>query len=862
MTESVTPFDLSRRPELLAPAGDALCLRAAIENGADAVYFGLNSGFNARARAANFEVDELPGIMALLHRRGVKGYVTLNTLIFPSELEEVERHVREVAAAGVDAVLVQDLGLVRLIRAISPDLPIHASTQMTLTSSQSIAAAAELGVERVVLARELSIEEIKIIRGETTMPLEVFVHGALCVAYSGQCLTSESLGGRSANRGQCAQACRLPYDLLCDGKDVDTREQKYLLSPQDLAAYALVPDLIAAGVCSLKIEGRLKTPEYVANITRHYREAIDSAMAGRPVRFTRRQVEEMELSFSRGFSPGWLKGCDHKMLVPAVSSSKRGVLLGEVRGVKKGRVQVALSGSIKRGDGVVFDCGRAEDDQQGGRVFEVFRGGRSIEEPSSSGVVELTFAHGAIDFDEIWPGQQVWKTDDPELTSRLRKTFDREEPLRRQPVDLVVFAEPSSRLRVEATVSGGPRCTVESDEAAQEAMRHPLDEKTLRDQLGRLGGTPFELRELKAELIGRPMLPFSALGKVRHALVEALERAVVAPPVRQISVEPALNAVRFSASEREKGRESYGPDRSAIEGGSAGTTPDPVMPQLHVLCRSLPQLREVLADSVRSVYADFQDIREYREAVEVAHADSAAIYLATPRIQKPKENGIFHALLKAKADGMLVRNLGGLRFFAERQVPVVADFSLNAANDLTTAYLRESGAARVTPSYDLNREQLLELVSSVPSDWLEVVVHQHMPMFHMEHCVFCAMISPGTNKTNCGRPCDRHEVKLRDRIGMEHPLVADVGCRNTLFNAVPQSAAEAVPALLARGVRHYRVELLDVRGSALKQVLDLYRQLLAGTVTGHEVWTRLQASNRVGVTRGTLEERRNPLAIL
>jgi putative protease len=857
-----------RRPELLAPAGDAQCLRAAIENGADAVYFGLNSGFNARARAANFEVADLPDIMALLHRRGVKGYVTLNTLIFPSELAEIEQHVREVAAAGVDAVLVQDLGLVQLIRAISPDLPIHASTQMTLTSSQSIAAAEELGVERVVLARELSIEEIHLIKRETTMPLEVFVHGALCVAYSGQCLTSESLGGRSANRGQCAQACRLPYDLLCDGKEIDTKEQKYLLSPQDLAAYALVPDLIDAGVCSLKIEGRLKTPEYVANITRHYREAIDSAMAGKPVKFTRRQVEEMELSFSRGFSPGWLKGCDHKMLVPAISSSKRGVLLGEVRDVKKGRVAVVLSGSVKRGDGVVFDCGRAEDDQQGGRVYEVFRGGRSLEEPASNGLVELAFAHGGLDFDEIWPGQQIWKTDDPELTNRLRKTYVRDEPVRRQPVDLTVLVEVGSQVRVEALVGDGPtRVVVESEEVAQAATRHPLDETTLRDQLGRLGKTPFELRNLQATLVGQPMLPFSSLGKLRHALVEALERAVIAVPARTMKDEPALELLRSGRVDRD--RDDL-PTNDDLESGNSLTSNQldrlgssaAISPQLHVLCRSLPQLREVLAAGVTSVYADFQDIREFREAVQASREAGAKIFLATPRIQKPKENGIFLAMLKAKADGILVRNLGGLRFYAKREVPIVADFSLNAANDLTTYYLRDNGAARVTPSYDLNREQLLELVSSVQSEFLEVVVHQHMPMFHMEHCVFCAMISPGTNKTNCGRPCDRHEVKLRDRIGMEHPLVADVGCRNTLFNAVPQSAAEAVPTLLARGVRHFRVELLDVRGKALQQVLDLYRQLLSGDVTGHDVWSRLKASNRVGVTRGTLEERRDPLAML
>ncbi|MFM8705661.1 MAG: peptidase U32 family protein, partial [Planctomycetia bacterium] len=270
-------------PELLAPAGDWDCVRAAIENGADAVYFGLETGFNARARATNFAVEDLPRLMAMLHGRGLKGYATLNTLVFSDELGRFEEVIVAVAEAGVDAVLVQDVGAARLIRAICPDLPLHASTQMTLTSAESIRLAEELGMERVVVARELSIDEIKAISRQTSMPLEVFVHGALCVAYSGQCLTSESLGGRSANRGQCAQACRLPYDLVCDGRDVDLGDQKYLLSPQDLAAYSLAPELVAAGIAAFKIEGRLKTAEYVANITRHYRTAIDAAVAARPV---------------------------------------------------------------------------------------------------------------------------------------------------------------------------------------------------------------------------------------------------------------------------------------------------------------------------------------------------------------------------------------------------------------------------------------------------------------------------------------------------------------------------------------------------------------------------------------------------
>src|SRR5919199_2342559 len=272
-----------QRPELLAPAGHWDCAKAAVENGADAIYFGLDR-FNARMRAQNITESELPQLMAFLHHRGVKGYVTLNTLVFPRELVEAEQYLRTIIAAGVDAVIVQDVGICRLIRHLSPDFPIHASTQMTITSATGVEFAKSLGCQLVVLARECSLKEINKIQQQirerdASLPLEVFVHGALCVAYSGQCLTSEALGGRSANRGECAQACRMPYELVADGKLVALEGRKYLLSPQDLAGVEVLPELVRAGVSSLKIEGRLKTPEYVANVTRVYRQALDRVMA-------------------------------------------------------------------------------------------------------------------------------------------------------------------------------------------------------------------------------------------------------------------------------------------------------------------------------------------------------------------------------------------------------------------------------------------------------------------------------------------------------------------------------------------------------------------------------------------------------
>jgi putative protease len=352
------------------------------------------------------------------------------------------------------------------------------------------------------------------------------------------------------------------------------------------------------------------------------------------------------------------------------------------------------------------------------------------------------------------------------------------------------------------------------------------------------------------------MVPLSVLGKLRHELVDQLTRSITSHSSRRIheSDIPSPFGSKIGRGGRGQGE------------GAFSTTPT-----LHVLCRTLAQLHAVAGAGVAKLIADFQDIREYRAAVEAVRQKSITtlgletprtIYLATPRIQKPGEMGIFRAMARHGADGFLVRNLAGMAFCAEHGIPFVCDFSLNAANEWTVDYLRSRGAERVTVSYDLNRDQMLDLVDAVPPACLEVAIHQHMPMFHMEHCVFCAVLSPGTNKTNCGRPCDVHAVKLRDRVGMEHVLVADVGCRNTLFNAVPQSAAEVVPTLLARGLRDFRIELLSENADEARGIVELYRDLLAGRTGGKQVWQRLRASNRVGVTRGTLEERRNPLAIL
>jgi putative protease len=801
-------------PEVLAPAGDMDCVRAAIENGADAIYFGVQK-WNARARATNFALEELPELFSLLRLRGVKGYVTFNTLVFSNELEEAERTLEKILAAGPDALILQDLGIARLIREMAPQVPLHASTQTTTTAPEQMELLQELGFSRVVLARELSIPEIRKIKAASSMELEVFAHGALCVAYSGQCLTSEALGGRSANRGACAQACRLPYELVVDGKTKDLGDKKYLISPLDLAAYELVPELMGL-VAGLKIEGRLKTPEYVAATTRTYRKAVDQTRAS----FSREEVLTLQQTFSRGFSPGFLSGIDHQRLVAGLSPKKRGVFLGQVQGVRGKRVAITLEAPLKPGDGIVYDYGKPQDDEPGGRISGVWRRNVRVDQADRPDAVEF----------EVWecpppqPGWKVWKTSDPGMYRALRATFEKTTQAR-VPIDAQVEAE-GDLLRV--SFSDGVHRVRGETGPLQVAEKRPLTEDYLRQQLGRLGNTPFELRHLEVKL-GPVMLPVSLLNELRRRLSEDLEKVRRANPNYEIR-KGALARLRKP------------PTRSGA----------PL--ELAVLCRSVEQVRAALDEGVTWIECDFEDIRRYRDAVPLVREKEAKILLAPPRIHKPGELGILRNVLGAGPNGILVRSTAHLSFY-RKEAPyliLVGDFSLNAANELSSELYLSRGLARIVPSYDLNWEQFQSLLARIDPGRAEVVIHQHMPMFHNEHCVFAALLSTGKDATDCGRPCDRHAVALRDWSGKEHPLKADVGCRNTIYNAVPQSASPYVRRMLDLGVRAFRIELLGETPEAARRLISRYRNLLDGKEIGDSLWKELRASSFMGVTRGPL----------
>ncbi len=897
-----------QRPKLLAPAGNWDCAKAAVENGADAIYFGLER-FNARMRAQNFTEAELPQLMEFLHRRGVKGYVTLNTLVFPKELTEAQQYLRTIIAAGVDAVIVQDVGICRLIRHLSPDFPIHASTQMTITSATGVEFAKLLGCELVVLARECSLKEINKIQKQlaernASLPLEVFVHGALCVAYSGQCLTSEALGGRSANRGECAQACRMPYDLMADGKLVELGDRKYLLSPQDLAGLEVLPELVKAGVSCLKIEGRLKTAEYVANVTRVYRQALDRAMGelvgdealnsippsppskggnrkapvvnsldaaggvskietdkggnrkaplvnsldvaygvskietykggnrkaplvkgGWGDRSPNQEHYNLEMAFSRGLYTGWFQGINNQELVHARFGKKRGVYLGEVTRIHNEQVTVQLQAPVKPGDGIVFDGGHPEAQEEGGRVYGVEHRGQ---------VAVLTFGRRDLNLRRVHVGDKVWKTSDPELDRQLRQSFAGETPQFQRPIQLEVYGEIGQSLIAIARDELGHVVQVESSMPLVEAHTKPFTTERLQEQFGRFGNTPFRLGALTNHLNCAAMLPVSELNRMRREIVAQLEELRSQPKRWQLHSKVSLRDLLPTPDSR---------------------LPTPDSPSLIVLVRNLKQLQAAIQGGIETLYCEFEDPRAYRKAVQLVRegqtVPNQTIWVAPPRITKSGENYILQQVRSCEADGYLVRNYDHIQFFAADRC--IGDFSLNVANPLTADYFKQQfGLERLTASYDLNINQLEDLLTSCPPQWFEVTIHQHMPMFHMEHCVFCAFLSTGTDYTNCGRPCEKHEVKLRDRVGTEHILQADAGCRNTVFNGTAQTGAEYMQRLIELGVPYFRIEFVNETPEQVTQTIHRYHQLLQGKITGAQLWRELKLQNQLGVTRGPL----------
>ena len=792
-----------------------MCL-AAIHHGADAVYFGVPF-FNARGRTADFTMEELKEMIDLCHLYGVKTNLAFNVVIFQHEIPKVVEMLEQILPLGPDAFIVQDLGLASLIRKMAPDQRIHASTQMTVTNPDAIKLVDDLSIDRFVLGRENSLSEIKLIREQTDKELEVFVHGALCVAYSGQCFTSEAVGGRSANRGQCAQSCRLEYELYVDDKKKEMGDKKYLVSPKDLMGISEVRELQAIGVNSFKIEGRLKTPEYVASTARNYREVMD----GQPLNLGKRATE-LASTYSRGFFTGWLKGVDHQHLVEGSYSAHRGLELGTIKEVKKKTFIIETNTKLEAGMGLLL----VNKEEIGSKIFEVTKAGKNLE-------IELVQKNLKLD-----KGMKVYLNSDEGLDKELQKGWQSREFQKRIPLKFMVQGLYNEPILVKATDPDGHEVYAQTISFMAPAKNRSITEADLKDELSSLGGSIYELASFECFIQEGCFMNHRELKDLRRELVEKMNAARIKPKPM------VLNKVEF-------------PIVKLVDNSSTG---------LNILLRNKAQvdgfvdgmkkgLYQGLDHSIHLVILDFEFGKDYAVSIEMLKAQKITTAIATTRILKPKEYHNLKMIIRCNPDKILVRNLGAIEFLRnECKIPLIGDFSLNVTNSMTAEYLINKGLETVNTSYDLNQEQLLDMISHGNPAKLEVTLHQYMPEFHMEHCVFAAFLSTGSSFKDCGKPCEKHEVKLKDPYGNWHYLKADHECRNTFFKATPQSASFLLAELKDRGVKSLRFEALNETEQDLNHKILVYLKLLNGTLSSQGAVDELKVMESYGLGKGQMNK--------
>lgn len=802
----------NKKPELLLPVGTKEMALAAIHNGADAIFIGV-PGFNARGRSYDFQIEEVQEIIDLCHVYGVKVNLAFNILVFQNEIEKAIVVLEKILPLKPDAFIVQDLGLVRLIRQMAPKQRIHASTQMSITNAEAIRWLDDLNIERFVLARENSLPEIESIKKNTNKEIEVFVHGALCVSYSGQCFTSEGIGGRSANRGQCAQSCRFSYEMYVDGEKKDLNGKSFLVSPQDLCGINEVPRLVEAGVDCFKIEGRLKTPEYVASAARSFGEAIKRVQEGRQLSGAQavQLKKEMASTYSRGFFSGWLNGVNHQKLVDGTFSAHRGFEFGKIIKTWKNSFEVQLTEDvsaqglkndfIQPGDGVlwVYSDSNGRVNEKGGFVFAVKK--ISVDR------IELEFSRDIFMHDGF-VGARVYYNHDKDLKKDVALSVEDRQRKKRCPVSVRVKAVLNEPLFIEYS-DGHYKVSGFSENICEKAKSKGLSQDALKDELFALSGSPFVGTDFFIEIDAAESLfiPHRQIKDLRQNLTAKL---IELRKTRETVIQSSEDVKKWVKTNESKGSNSENKLKLNLLLREKGQVSDLIETMNSGSLKYAPE-------DLHAVILDFEFGRDYESSLQNLRSHGFKVGVATTRILKPNEHVNIKHLLHLNPDFILARNLGSIEYLKAHgyQGKILGDFSLNVTNHLTSQYLLQKGLHSLCLGYDLNQSQVGELLQAGEASKFEVTVYQYMPSFHMEHCVFAAFLSQGSSYRDCGKPCEKHEVKLKDQFGHWHQIKPDQECRNTMYNSTSQSAARYIKDWTALGLAYIRYEALKERGSEL-----------------------------------------------
>jgi putative protease len=877
---------MKTRIELLAPAGSVDALHAAVENGADAVYLG-GKLFNARQQADNFDMDVLKESLEYAHVRGVSIYLTLNTLVSDEEMGQALQFAAEAGSAGIDGIIVQDMGLAAALRKLIPEVPLHGSTQMTIHDLDGVKALETMGFKRVVLARELSLDEASYIARNTKLEIEAFVHGALCVSYSGQCLMSSIIGGRSGNRGKCAQPCRLPYRLvkesiieqsqqLNNGAEGSGHKARYLLSPKDMCSLGLIGEIAASGISSLKIEGRMKSPEYVAVVVRTYRKYLDIAIEQlNRGGDTRLKIDEADMHdllqiFNRGgFSSGYLKGKTGSDMMSFEKPNNSGIYLGCITSYDQ-RTQSAgirLEDGLNLGDGIEIWAG--ESDSPGGIVSSVRKGGTAVKAARKGELVTIGYFSG-----KIMPGQRVYKTTDTELIKSARESFTGKN-LRRIGIDgriLLKYGQPIS-LYVEdhdghSLISGG---TV----LPEAAVNKPMTEERLKDQMGKTGSTPFVFEHLQIEMDEGLSLPVSEINEVRRNALDSLLKSRADRYPGRFGQDDAMDGIGESSKEigerinKVLGGGFSSGDSEAVKAASAVKTP--LISLYFYKWETGMDYSGLGADRIYFPVVSL-DKTGFESAVRALRDSGTEVFAWLPSVTKGNYSRLIERLsgkLPEAFDGILAGNIGTIHGIKEMQadnqaqlpnsprtegvegLQLAGDISLNIYNSQSILKVENMGLKSIALSAELNLKQIHALAKPAVAE-LEAVVYGRLPLMTSEYCP-AGCIEGGLNTSDkCSGCCSNNEYRMKDRIGAEFPVLCDrIDCRSTILNSNVLFIPDSLRSLKAAGVSIFRLYIWDEKPSGIKELVQLYRAAMIGN--DKEIAEHSQLTDKIkasGFTKG------------
>lgn len=828
--------------ELLAPAGSFEAFKAAVENGADAVYLGGQS-FNARASAANFDLDELRRVVQYAHERETQVYVTVNILIADKEFPELYDYIYSLYEIGVDALILQDIGVGSMIQSVLPEMERHASTQMTINTTWGVRHVERLGFQRVVFAREVTAEEMKKISANTALDIEVFVHGALCICYSGQCLMSSYIGGRSGNRGRCAQPCRLTYQLMNEEKTdllAEANLGNHLLSPRDLNFVEEIRNLKDCGVYSLKVEGRMKRPEYVATVIRVYRHALDHVLseeesAGSGV--TEEQKTELLQIFNRDFSQAYFHGHPGAELMSYARPNNRGIRLGRITKNLGNQLEIKLEAYLRPGDGIEIWTSRG---REGITVNKVWQGKKEMGEGKPGDTILIDFSG------KSHPGDRVFKTHDELLMEKARQSFQEGKEQRKRPIKMRLLGSIGEPMVLEAW-DQDKLARVHSATPAQQAMKRPLTHEYAFQQMNRLGTTPFWLEELDLEVEEGLMLPVSELNEMRRLAVEGLlhkplEQERVSREVYKQRLKDWKNRLKDEREQpihqdnelhdndyAKKHSANFAKDHARRDASSAAK-------RLTVAVSDLEGVKAAIKAGAKRIAMGGERWRsrkgmsldDLQAGVRLCKEQGANCLLRLPRILNEEQSTWWHELLlKVKAwedrPGIMVSNLGELEMVKDidSEWPFEVDYPVNIFNEAAIAHFLRLGAQGVTLSTELEHSQI-ETLGRWPNT--EVFVFGDLEMMVSEYCPVGTTLG-GKKGSKCTVPCVKEPHYLRDRLKYDFPIETDLDCRMHLYNVKRLNLYKELGAVAKMGVQRIRLQL--DRATPV-QIRDTVRVFLEG----------------------------------